>query len=70
MEMNDQRHYGRKEILSFFTREYGIVCWDTVREWKRNGYPIRYTHKGRPFIIESEAILFQIKVSDATLLKK
>ena len=54
-------HVGRKAILAFMERQFGVTSWQTVRAWKKSGMPIHYLWNGKPYIIESEVIKWQLK---------
>jgi hypothetical protein len=52
---------GHKAILVFMERQFGVTTWKTVKNWKKAGMPFRRLQNGKPYLIESEVIAWQLK---------
>jgi hypothetical protein len=57
---------GREEILEFMGQQFKVYSWQTVRRWRDKGMPMRRQWNrtdgyGRPIILESEVIKWQLK---------
>lgn len=57
---------GHDEILEFMKQQFRVTSWDTVKRWRKKGMPIHRQwcanpKYGKPFIIEQEIILWQLK---------
>ena len=59
--MVDGWHVGKPEILVIMSRQFKVYSWMTVKRWRKNGFPIRYLSNGVPYIIEKEAIKYQLR---------
>jgi hypothetical protein len=42
-------------------RQFGVTTWKTVKNWKKAGMPFRRLQNGKPYLIESEVIAWQLK---------
>lgn len=59
--MTDGWHVGHARILDCLERLCNIHSWRTVVIWKKKGFPLRYNHRNKPYIIESEVVEFIMK---------
>ncbi len=57
---------GKKKIIEFFREHYNFHSWDTFRNWKRKGMPVRYLESHAPFIIPSEIKQWAIRFDELT----
>jgi hypothetical protein len=67
--MNDDgRHHGRTEILDYLYSRYRVTSWRTVRRWKKfSAFPVRYTHTGIPYVLESEVEMWGYEYEQACI---
>ena len=52
---------GHKDILCFMQKKFNITTWRTVRAWVKAGMPFRRLWNGKPYVLKSEVIMWQLK---------
>ncbi len=64
--MSDEIITGKENILTYLRVKYNVHSWDTVKRWKKKGFPIRYLESHAPFILPAEVILWAVTYDELT----